>query len=235
MKRVVVTGASSGIGRELALLLAEEGHALVLIARRQALLEELAGECRSRGAGAAVVLPADLADPDPVAPLGWTLEQLEGEEVALVCNAGTARFEPLSALNRDSFRQHMDVIFFGAVACLQAVLPLMLREGRGQIVNVVSMIADHPFPNSAAYGAAKAAQLYLGKVAALELRRKGIRVTNVLPGATDTPIWEAVGASPPKQDMMPARAVAEEIARILAMPPDRVVDEITLMPPKGIL
>jgi NAD(P)-dependent dehydrogenase (short-subunit alcohol dehydrogenase family) len=123
----------------------------------------------------------------------------------------------------------------GPMQLCKFAIPWMLRAGGGHIVNVLSIAATHPFSGAAAYCASKAGLHMFGKALAAEYRGRGIRVTSLLPGSTDTPLWDKQSFQPSREDMLPARAVAECIRDVILSPPDRSYDEIVLMPPKGIL
>lgn len=234
MKQVLITGASSGIGAELAILLAEHGYELVLTARRENLLKELAVKCEELGALRVGVIAGDIEevsrDPNVV-------ELLKGEgEVVLVNNAGFADFGDYATSDLAANEEQMAKNLVGSMAMTRAVLPKMLADGRGLILNVLSIAARTVFPGAAVYSASKAGLMQFGNVIREEYRRQGIRVTNVLPGATDTPIWgmdAAVG--PPREKMLRAKAIAEAIAGVIALPSDRVVEEIVITPPDGVL
>jgi 3-oxoacyl-[acyl-carrier protein] reductase len=231
--RTVVTGASSGIGRATALLLAKSGHALVLNARREHELNRVAESCLAAGACAVSVVAGDVAEPDTAPRFADAVEQSGSGPVVLVNSAGTAEFGPFHACDLEQAVQGVQVGLCGAMRAVHALLPLMLEEGRGTVVNVVSIAARHTFPNAEAYTAAKSGLLGFSRSLSASYRGRGVRVTAVVPGATDTPLWGA--QSPPREDMLPAMAVAETVKCVIDLPWDRVVDEIVVTPPKGVL
>lgn len=234
--RVVITGASSGIGSELALLLAARKYALVLSARRTELLEKLAKEAREAGAREVAVVHWDAAANDDLGALFSGLEELSGRgEIVLVNAAGTASFGEFADADFSRAVEIVQTNLLGTMKATHEILPLMLADGKGQIVNILSVAATHIFPGAAAYCASKAGALAFTRSLNAEVRAKGVRVSAVIPGATDTPLWEGKGWVPPKEDMLSSRAVAEAIRDLLEMPRDRSVDELHLMPPKGIL
>lgn len=100
------------------------------------------------------------------------------------------------------------------------------------MINVLSVAASVPLSGAAVYGASKAGLRMFGLVLQAELRDQGVVITNLLPGATSTDMWSE---NSPREDMMPPVALAEAIAWLLSLPKDRVVEEMSLMPPKGIL
>jgi NAD(P)-dependent dehydrogenase (short-subunit alcohol dehydrogenase family) len=109
----------------------------------------------------------------------------------------------------------------------------MLAFGSGQVVFVGSMVTRHTFAGTEAYTAAKTGLLGFARSLSESYRRKGIRVTTVTAGAVDTDLWG--GVSPPREDMLSAETVAEAIATVVGLPSDRVMEEIVVTPPKGVL
>lgn len=233
--RTVVTGASSGIGRATALLLATDGHALVLTARREDELRKLAEACLAGGATAVSVVAGDLSDPDLAPQLADAASQCGKGELVLVNNAGTATFGQFHVQPIGTAAQMVEVGLIGAMRAAHALLPLMLEEARGTIVNVLSVAATQAFGGAEAYCAAKAGLLAFSRALALDYRKQGVRVTSLAPGATDTPLWDGATEHPDRADMLSPQAVAETIKMVIDAPRDRAFDEIVLLPPKGIL
>lgn len=235
-KRVIITGASSGIGWHTALLLADRHFELVLAARREDKLRELAELCRDRGAIRADVFAADLSIGDN----GRALAQNATEDgfqppLVLVNNAGIAEFGDYHSMSPESIDRHLASNLLGPMHLTHALIPHMLEMGGGQIVNVLSIASIHVFAGSSAYSASKAGMLMFSKTLAASYRDQGIRVSAVIPGSVDTPLWEGKGWIPEREDMLQPAAVAECIRDIIESPPDRNYDEVLLMPPKGIL
>lgn len=233
MMNVVITGASSGIGAATARELAKAGHRLVLAARRQDLLLQLSAECLDLGAAAAVPVPCDITDPYQTQRMGEALADLPAGISALINNAGIAEFGPTHELGAGHFRQQVEVNLLGQIHATLAVLQT-LRENAGSfVVHISSIVANSTFPNAAGYCAAKAGAKHFFDCLARDYRKEGLRVTNVVLGATDTPIW--TGWKPDPADMIPATAVAETVRWLLEQPADRAVDRIDVLPPKGLL
>lgn len=231
-KRILITGASSGIGRETALQLAKNGHYLVLAARREDLLMSLAAECLHLGAIGAVPVPCDIGIQSDVQRAALALGELPDTlEPCLINNAGHAEFGPIIDVSPESLVAQINVNLTGAMLLTQTVLPLMI--GGGRILNVLSIAAEVAFPGAAAYSAAKAGLRQFGKCIQAEYRHQGVVVTNILPGATRTGIWGTGGPNP--TDMIPPAAIAETLVWLIEQPMDRSIDEITVMPPKGVL
>lgn len=232
-KRVIVTGASSGIGRATALELAKNGCEVVLAARRLPLLVELTHEIEAAG-GVAHPVPCDITSAKACQDLIDAARRLGEGYPVLVNAAGVAEFGPFDEVEAAALTAQIEVNLLGALYCCHAAIPWMLEEG-GQIINVLSIAATHVFPGAAGYAVGKAGLHMLGKVLQAEYRSRGLRITNLIPGSVDTPLWEGQSFAPPKEDMMPPEAVAQAIRDLVNLPTDRNVDELVLMPPKGIL
>ena len=232
-KRVLLTGASAGIGWDTAILLAKEHYELVLVARREDRLRELAQSCRAEGATRVDIIAADLGHKGIAEEI---VEKARGiPPLVLVNNAGIAEFGPFAEMPLDRIEATFELNLLAPMRLCHAIIPVMLEKGGGQIVNVLSMAATHVLPGSAAYATSKAALHMLGKTLSADYRKQGIRISSIIPGATDTELWDRQSFQPDRADMVPAKAVAEVIRDVVISPPDRNFDEITVMPPKGIL
>jgi len=177
---VIVTGASEGIGRALALTLAAQGAKLVLAARNAARLDDLVDRCRASGADACAV-PTDVSDEDACHRLVETAVARYGRVDALVNDAGRtmwARFDALASL--DIFEELIRVNFLGAVYCTRYALPF-LRETRGQIIAIASVAGTTGVPERTAYAASKHAMIGFFDSLRIELAGTGVDVTVVAP------------------------------------------------------
>ena len=235
MFKSVVTGASSGIGRATALLMAGSGHELVLVSRRESVLEEIRQRCESLGCPCATVVAGDVADPETAEHVKQAVGDSDDREVVLINNAASASFGPFHELTAESACTMIDVGLKGGLLMAHALLPAMLEQGRGTIVNVLSIAATQAIPGAAAYCAMKAGMLAFSRTLALEYRRNGVRVGSILLGSTDTAIWDGMSDHPPREDMLQPEAVAEMILQMVSAPRDRSLDEVVLTPPKGFL
>lgn len=209
----LVTGASSGIGRQLALRAAPDSRAVVLVARRRERLEELAGRIRSApGAPEAVVIPADLAAEEGRREL---LAELGRRELAvdhLVNNAGLGLDGPFHRNDRERERTTVAVNVVALHDLLLALLPGMAERGYGRVLNVASTAAYQPLPFMATYGATKAFVLSLSEALWWEYRGTGVTVTCLAPGKTATEFFDDAGMDDIAFARMPgasAEAVAE--------------------------
>lgn len=218
-KRVIVTGASSGIGRSLAASLAKRGAVLTLAARDRARLDAVVGEISEAypESRATVAAPCDVSNELDVRNLiGGVVERTGGVD-ALVNNAAISVFGEERRTSVQDYRGLMSVNFFGALFAMREVLPFMRRQESGLIVNVASVAALHGVPYLAAYCASKAALVAVSQSLRAELAGTGIRIMIVYPGYTATEIYErekkAGGARRPTGRYASAESVAEAIAR----------------------
>jgi short-subunit dehydrogenase len=183
----VVTGASSGIGRELARLLAANGVAVGLTARRGDRLDDLAREIGEAG-GRAAVATADAADPKAVRAALKALSDELGPVDLLVANAGVAINNSATAFDPAGVRQMFEVNVLAVTEAIAAVLPGMLERGQGRIVGVSSLAGYRGLPGSSGYAATKAALTNLLEGLRIEIEPRGVGVTIVEPGFVATPM-----------------------------------------------
>jgi len=232
-KTILITGASSGIGAAAALALADSRHRLILAARSKAKLEILANRARERGSEAQV-FPIDLANLAEIDALASSLKG-EGSYPVLINAAGTASFAEFADLSWADLETQHKINFLAPARLIQAALPIMLAKGGGQIVNVLSMVCVNVMPFGGGYSTSKAALQMLGKIVSAEYRQKGIKVTNLMPGAVDTPLWDGTPMESRKPEMIPAEEVANLIAQLVRNPHSFNLDEILMMPSTGVL
>jgi short-subunit dehydrogenase len=226
-KRIWLTGASSGIGRALALELAARGAACGLTARSEEALRALRGEIEGRG-GRAIVVPGDVTDAAQMKAVAAELEERLGGIDILIANAGTHLFTKPEAFDAGEYLGLMNLNYGGMLRCIEAVLPYMLQragEGRegggGRIVGVSSLAGYRGVPRAAAYGASKAAMIHFLESLRFHLVRRGIGITIVNPGFVRTPLTD-------KNDFhMPFLIDADRAARIMCDGIARGKDEIT--------
>ena len=185
----VVTGASSGIGRSLAKRLAAEGCKVGLVARRREQLEKLADEITQAG-GAAAFAPADVADRDQTLNAIHEIAEKLGPVDLLVANAGVGAATNLDPVNIGDVVKMFQVNTLGVIYAVEAVLPEMLKRGRGHLAAVSSLGSYKGLPGESAYCASKAAVNVYMEGLRIQLRDRGVAVTTVCPGFVKTPMTE---------------------------------------------
>ncbi len=209
----VITGASSGIGWALAKELAAQGARVGLIARRRDRLEALAAEIAKSG-GTAALATADVSDRTQTLAAVAEVRDRLGPVDLLVANAGMGTPTALDPPNVPEVETMFRVNVLGMIYSIEAVLPEMLRRGRGHVAAVSSLAAYKGLPGESAYCASKAAiNAYLEGLR-IQLRRRNIAVTTICPGFVRTPMTDAFPFRPPW--LMEADAAARRIAKALA-------------------
>ena len=183
----LVTGASSGIGRGLAVELARRGTAVGLLARRGEVLDEIVNEIEAAG-GRALALPADVTDAIAVRDASEKLSSKFGPIDVLFANAGVGATTHATYLDAKQVASLFDVNIIGVVNSVTAVIPEMVQRGQGQLVAISSLAAYRGLPKSAAYCASKAAVSAFFESLRLDLHGSGIDVTIIHPGFIKTPL-----------------------------------------------
>lgn len=209
---VLVTGASSGIGRELAKIFAAEGFHPVLLARNRDKLQELAQELKASHGSKVTVLPADLSDPGAPRAVFERLHEHRIHVDVLVNDAGLLFEGDFAAIALDDHLRLLHVNVVALTALTRLFLEPMLHRGRGRILNVASVGAFLPIPSLAAYAASKAYVLSLSEALSEELKGTGVTVTALCPGFTDTAMVHASARATrlPSLMIMDAKSVAKE-------------------------
>jgi short-subunit dehydrogenase len=221
--RVLVTGASSGIGAALAPMLAARGATVGIAARRTDRLARVLDACRAataadgEAAGDHRLWTVDLSDPEAAARLGTEAWDAFGQLDAVVNNAGLPLRRPIQRLTMGAVEAVMRTNYLSPVALSLAVLPRMLARDRGVIVNVGSLAGRLAAPREAAYAASKFALSGWSEVMALDLWDTGVEVRLIQPGAIATEIWDQPGndPSPYGGPFEPPDTVAEGICEAL--------------------
>lgn len=190
----LITGASSGLGAEFARVLAARGASLVLVARRENRLAELADEISSAHGVEVHTVALDLAAPDATATLVAAVRERGLTIDSLINNAGYGMHGGLVDADAARLDEQVRLNVAAVVSLTRAFLPEMAASGRGVLVNVASTAAFQPLPLMAVYGATKAFVLSFTEAVAFEVRDSGLRVTALCPGATRTEFFDVVGS-----------------------------------------
>jgi len=222
-KRVLITGASSGVGAAAAVAFARAGADVALLARRREGLEVAATAARAYG-GAVHVVAADVADrPALEAAVAEAVDALGGLDV-LVSNAAAMLYGAFEAVVPEEFDRTLEITFTGAVNVIRAALP-HLERSHGTIVVTGSIMGKVPLPTLSSYAAAKhALRGFLGSLR-VELRAKGspVTISIVNPGAVDTPLWDHLSAAGPVQvrnppDLYSPQTIARALVAVAIAP-----------------
>ncbi len=208
---VLVTGASSGIGTELARAFAARRYDLVLAARTEAAIEALGRELAATHAIRVKTMPVDLSLPGAPQAMAEALAHAGVEVGILVNNAGALSEGPFADGGLDEQLNLIQVNIVALTALMRLLLPQMIARGEGRVLNVASIAAFMPTPQLAVYAAAKAYVLSLTEAVGEELKGTGVMATALCPGFTDTAMMRgsALGRPIPATMIMPANAVAE--------------------------
>ncbi len=220
LKVAIITGASSGIGMETALAFVRRGYAVVLAARREDRLEQVAQRCREISADAAVdVVVTDVTDSEAVERLVNGAVRKFGRLDVMVNNAGSGMYGRVHELPEDQVRDVFEVNFYGVLYGCQAAAPIMISQKSGHIFNVSSVIGKRGTPFHGAYCATKFAVCGLTDSMRVEMKPYGVKVTNVCPTLTATEFFEHSRMAPRQHSkyessgrMMPASKVGRKIA-----------------------
>jgi NAD(P)-dependent dehydrogenase (short-subunit alcohol dehydrogenase family) len=183
----IVTGASRGIGRDVATRLTAEGASVLLVARGEDELQGAAEDCA--GPGGASALALDVTAPDAPERVVATAEERFGAVDVLVNNAGTASWRPLEEVPDEDWQAAWDLNVMAPMRLMRAVVPGMRERGWGRIVNVSSTAGKRPSASMPEYSVAKAAQLSLSRLFADAHAAEGVLVNAVCPGPTRSELW----------------------------------------------
>jgi len=231
----LITGGGRGIGAETARQLAQLGATVVLVARTHAQLEATATQIRDSG-GKAYWFAADVSEEDALREAVQSALSIGGSIDILVNNAGFIHsFGSIASSDPTEWWRTLEGNLKGMYLTTRLVLPSMLEQGRGQILNVLSVAGIRAFAGLSAYSCAKAAGLMFTRILAKEVRKHGIRVMAILPGAVDTAIWGEGEGIPEREKMIRPATVARLIVQMLTTPADAMVDELLVLPQEGIL
>jgi NAD(P)-dependent dehydrogenase (short-subunit alcohol dehydrogenase family) len=229
-KSIVLTGASSGIGRALALALAERRPKLVLAARDAAALAAVKAECEARGA-TAVAAPTDVTDPEAARRLIETAVGAFGGLDVLVNNAGVGAFVNVADMSIEHWQQVIETNLSGVFYCSHAAIPHLRRRGGGSIVNISSLAGKNSFAGGAAYCASKAGLNAFSESLMQEVRYDNIRVSYIMPGSVSTG-FAGRGESGEADWKIAPEDVAELVVELLTFPSRSLPSRIELRPSK---
>lgn len=228
---VWITGASSGIGKELAKKFYQQKHTVALTSRRISSKNyDFADEDENR----LIYSKADVSDYSSINS-AYNQISKNGFVDLLINNAGTTSFTLAEDDSPEMISQIISTNLIGAINTIKCVLPEMIKMTRGTIVNILSVAAEKIFIKSSAYAASKAGLLAYSNALREEIRKYNIKVINILPGATATPIWPSAALEKFSCRMMKPEDLAELIYNLVINEKNIVPEEVTLRPIQGDL
>lgn len=226
--KVIVTGASQGIGEGIATFLGRNGYRLGLLARSEERLHRVQSRIRE-GGGEAVVAPCDLRDQAATeAAMGSLMDRLGGVD-ALVNNAGLVIRKSIFDLDPEEWREMMEVNVNGLFYATRAVLPKMREQGGGHIVNISSISGRVPLPGGSGYAASKYAVTGFSESLFQEVREFGIKVTTIFPGSVDSQSHRHPTGGDSSWKIQPEE-VGEAIHHLLATAPNNLISSLEIRP-----
>ncbi|MFO7446349.1 MAG: SDR family NAD(P)-dependent oxidoreductase [Ignavibacteriaceae bacterium] len=225
----IVTGSNKGIGKGIALKLAEEGHNIMLFGRDADALKKAEKEVKDKGAET-IVFTGDVADTDFVNKAVKQIEEKYGKVDHLINNAGMGIFKNLIDADLDDFKKQVDANLYGIFNFSKAVLPGMIKKQTGSIINIVSLAGKNSFTGGTMYSATKHAALGLTRSLMLEVRQYNIRVAAICPGSVDTDFNFGSSMKPNRDKVLQVEDVADSVLAILKLPARALISEIDLRP-----
>jgi len=234
-KAILVIGASRGLGRAVALRAARLGARVAVVSRSKPDLEEIQRQIENEVGVAPLILVADVRDSRALESAVEETKRQYGRIDVGVYNAGIGYWELVVDMPEERWDETLDTNLKGAFLFTRAVVPVMLAQGRGQLVFVSSRLAAEPIAQYAAYCASKAGLRVFADVLAKEVARHGIRVTTILAGLIDTgfsdmPRGRPRDQRPPRDLMLTVDEVAEQILHVIQSPENAWVKEVFVYP-----
>ena len=231
-KVVWITGGNRGIGLAISDKFIEAGSQVIVSASTQDSFKEILSKYAKMDN--VLFFPCDVSDPKQVHEVATKIKLAKGKVDILINNAGIAKFKPLIDITVDMFDSMNDINYKGTFLCIKELLPDMLERGNGIIANILSGAAIKAFENSSVYSATKAAVMAMTNCLRKEVRKKGISVVNVLPGATETDIWNPKIREEKRDKMMqPEDVAAATFSAIKDSLNGRTMVEEVLVRPQG--
>lgn len=194
-KTIVITGASRGLGREIAIRLSQKNTNIILVARNKKLLEEVQNKIENITGGKALVISCDISDEKEVNKMGAIIKEKFSKIDVLINNAGIGIHKIAEELSNDEMRRQFEVNFYGAFYCIKTLLPLIKKSDRGYILNISSLVSCISFADNSIYAATKSAVSSFSEGLFHELKKCKIKTGLFLPGLMNTSFLDDVKGS----------------------------------------
>ena len=230
-KSVWITGASSGIGKHLTIEFAKNGETVLATARRTSLIENYSKEL---GEFSKNIIPFEVNVSDVQSIQNFFNSLSEKFFVsALINNAGITSFKPAEKDSLQEIKEIVDTNLLGSIYAIKTVLPAMIENNSGTIINILSVVTQKVFTGSSAYSASKAGLKAYADSLREEIRKNNIRVINILPGAAKTAIWHTSVLEKHSHRMMSPEDIAKFVYQVYSQKNNLVAEEIVMRPLQG--
>jgi len=233
-KVIWITGASTGIGKEIAMEFSKAGHIVVVSARRKSRLVRIVSEIKFADREASAFV-CNIMSERSVQTTAKRIREKYGSIDVLINNAGVTVFKSFMETKTIDYDTVIDTNLRGSFLCMKNVLGQMIKNKSGHIINILSVAANTAFENSSVYAASKSGLLAMSNGIREEVRRYNIKISNMLPGATETPMWDSKSRQRYKNRMMTANDIAKIALEIFQQPRKVLIEEIIIRPVKGDL
>ena len=231
-KVIWITGASTGIGKEIAMEFSRAGHIVVVTARRKSRLVKIVSEIKFADREASAFV-CNVISERSVQITAKRIREKYGSIDVLVNNAGVTVFKSFLETKTFDYDNVIDTNLRGSFLCMKNVIPQMIKNKKGHIINILSVAANTAFENSSVYSASKAGLLAMSNGLREEVRRYNIKVTNILPGATETPMCDSKSRQRYKNRMMSPADIARITLEVFQQPRKVLIEEVIIRPVKG--
>ena len=231
--RIWITGANRGIGKAIAAKLAESGSELFLSSRT--ITKENYSELKNRNNISCI--QCDVSSKDEVENAYRIINESGKGLDILINNAGAGYFNEFGNITDEQFEAMIDINIKGTYYCTKTILPDMIKAGSGMIINILSVAATTVFKGSSVYSASKAAILMMDRVLRNEVRQYGVKIIDILPGATDTDLWSHESRQEFSEKMMTPGDIADVVSNVIELNKNNrlLTEEIVIRPQSGDL